>query len=519
MSFARSLFTVSSLTILSRVGGFIRDTLTATFIGAGPVADAFFVAQRLPNLFRTLFAEGAFSAAFVPLYTTEQEKHGTPVAQKFAGEALALLLAVLIPFSAAVMAGMPWFMRILAPGFDSDPVKYQMAIDFCTITFPYLALISVTALQSGVLNAHGRFGPGAAAPICLNIVLIIALFTAHFTGWHMGYTLSWGLTLSGVVQAAWLYLSCRSAGVTIPLVWPHFGGASSLLFRRIGPGAVGAGAAQINLLVSTILASTLPTGAVSCLFYADRLNQLPLGIVGIAVATTLLPTLSRYVASGDHDKARHFSSRSIEFSLMLGFPATIGLTVAAVPIIQVLFEHGRFSHDNTIATASALAAYAMGIPAFLLVKVFAAGFFARHDTKTPVKIASVAMICNIIFSLMLLQPLQHIGIALANTLALYINATLLFISLRRQGTIGDATLRYRLPRLSLATVGMGLVTWGLVELTLPWYAGHHFGLQCLGLVVIIGLSTLIYAVLLQMLGAMRLQEVLAILKRKHNESS
>ena len=395
MSFARSLFTVSGLTVLSRVAGFVRDTLTATFLGAGPVADAFFVAQRLPNLFRSLFAEGAFSAAFVPLYTTEKERHGQEAAQRFAAHALALLLSALIPFSIIVMLFMPKLMLLLAPGFSSEPEKYKLAVNFSTITFPYLALISVTALQTGVLNAQGRFGPGAAAPIAFNLVLIAALYLSRIMGWDVGYALSWAVTISGAVQMLWLMISCRRAKVSLPLMLPQLGEASSKLFRRIGPGAVGAGAAQINLLVSTILASTLPTGAVSYLFYADRLNQLPLGIVGIAVATTLLPLLSRHIEAGRTEQARHYTSRAVEFCLLLGLPATIGLSVAAQPIIQTLFEHGAFTHEDAVRTAQALAAYSLGIPAFLLVKAFAAGFFARHDTKTPVQIAMIAMLVNV----------------------------------------------------------------------------------------------------------------------------
>ena len=517
MSFARSLFTVSSLTVFSRVGGFIRDTLTANFVGAGPIADAFFVAQRLPNLFRSLFAEGAFSAAFVPLYTAEQERNGLEAAQDFAGQALALLLAVLIPFSAALMLAMPWFMRVLAPGFEDNPSKYKLAVDFSTITFPYLALISVTALQSGVLNARGQFGPGAAAPIALNIVLILALFVAHYTEWHIGYTLSWALTFSGIVQMLWLWISCHRAKLSIPLVLPHLGQASRQLFKRIGPGAIGAGASQVNLLISTMLASSLPTGAVSFLFYADRLNQLPLGIIGIAVATTLLPLLSRHVASGDDEKVRHFTSRSIEFSLMLGLPATIGLTVASEPIIQSLFEHGQFSHANTLATASALRAYALGIPAFLLVKVFAAGFFARHDTSTPVKIAIIAVVSNIFISLLLLHTMQHTGIALSNSLALWINAILLFFQLRRRHFIGDRKLTRSIPRLLLAAVGMGITTWTLVNWTSPLFSSHNFSYQLLGLTLIIGVSGLGYGVMLQLFGAMRIQEIILILKRKTND--
>jgi len=514
MSFARSLFTVSGLTILSRVAGFVRDTLTAMFLGAGPVADAFFVAQRLPNLFRSLFAEGAFSAAFVPLYTTEQDRHGFEAAQRFAGQALSLLLAVLIPFSVVMMMCMPAVMRVLAPGFENDPEKYQLAVNFSTITFPYLALISVTALQTGVLNAQGRFGPGAAAPIAFNIVLIIALFVARFMNLRVGYTLAWAVTISGVVQMLWLAISCYRARVSIPFLMPQLGPAIRHLFQRIGPGAIGAGAAQINLLISTILASTLPTGAVSFLFYADRVNQLPLGIVGVAVGTTLLPLLARHVEAGKEDSVQHYTGRAIEFCLMLGLPATIGLSLSAQPIIQTLFEHGAFTHADTIATSEALAAYALGIPGFLLVKVFAAGFFARHDTKTPVKIAVIAMAVNVVCSVFFLGPFQHIGIALANSIAVSVNAVLLFKRLKRKGTVGDAKLAHRLPRLLLSAGGMGVTTWLLMRFTSDLFVAGHLTQELLALTVLIGLSVLVYALLLQSTGAMRWRDFTAILRRK-----
>ena len=514
MSFARALFTVSGLTVISRVTGFVRDTLTAMLLGAGPVADAFFVAQRLPNLFRSLFAEGAFTAAFVPLYTTEMQREGKEAAQKFAGEALALLLAVLIPFSILVMLFMPTVVQVLAPGFQNDPEKFAAAAHFCRITFPYLVLISVTALQGGVLNAQGRFGPAAAAPIALNIVMIAALFVAQIFVWPVGEILAWAVTLSGAVQALWLAWSCRRAAAVIPLVWPHLSDAGKKLFQRIGPGAIGAGAAQINLLLSTILASTLPTGAVSYLYYADRLNQLPLGVVGIAVATTLLPLLSRHVEAGDEDKIRHYMSRAIEFCLALGLPATIGLALAAEPILQTLFQHGAFTHEDTIETSRALAAYAVGIPAFLLVKVFSARFFARHDTKTPVKIALWAMATNVTCALLLLGPLQHIGIALATSIATWMNATALFFALRRQGErLGDDKLASRLPRLLLCALGMGLVTFGAVEALDGWFAAGHLAHEIGGIFLIIVPSCLAYAGLLHATGAMRWGEAAGLLKR------
>jgi putative peptidoglycan lipid II flippase len=406
-------------------------------------------------------------------------------------------------------------MKILAPGFQQDPVKYRLAVDFSTITFPYLALISITALQTGVLNAQGKFGPGAAAPIAFNIVLIAGLFLARAFHWHVGYTQSWAFALSGVVQMVWLMISCARAGVSIPWVRPVLSEEILRLFRRIGPGAIGAGAAQINLLISTMLASMLPTGAVSHLFYADRLNQLPIGVIGVAVGTTLLPVLTRHIEADRHDHAHHYMNRAIEFCLLLGLPATLGLAIAAPSIIGTLFEHGAFTHVDTIATAEALTAYALGIPAFLLVKVFAAAFFARHDTKTPVKIAVIAMVTNVLASLLLLGLLQHVGIALANSLAVFVNALLLFFCLRRKiGTLGDAKLRARGPKIIFCSAVMGVTTWGLVIGSQPWFIDHSFVTKIVVLGAVIGASSLVYGLLLQFTGAMRISDLRAILKSK-----
>lgn len=515
MSFARSLFTVSGLTVISRVGGFVRDTLTAMFLGAGPIADAYFVAQRLPNLFRSLFAEGAFSAAFVPLYTAEEQSKGKTAAQLFAAEALAMLLALLIPFSIIVIIFMPYAIQVLAPGFQDEPEKYQFAIDFGRITFPYLALISVTALQGGVLNAHNIFGPAAATPIALNIILIIALLLSKFLGLETGHTLSWAMTVAGVVQMLWLMWSCHRAGLSIPLLVPRFTARAKLLFKKVGPGAVGAGATQINLLISTILASTLPTGAVSYLFYADRLNQLPLGIVGIAVATILLPVLSKHVANGNDDKVRHYMSRAVEFCLIMGLPATIGLAFAAEPIIQTLFEHGVFGHNDTMETAKALTAYSLCVPGFLLVKVFSASFFARHDTATPVKVAIIAMLTNVFCALILLGPLRHVGIALATSIATWVNTVLLYGILRKkQGEVGDEKLRQRLPRIIVSAAGMGVATVLIVNGISDWFTDTTVWCKLAGLMIIIGTSSMIYAALLQLTGAMRWREALDILTRR-----
>jgi putative peptidoglycan lipid II flippase len=297
-------------------------------------------------------------------------------------------------------------------------------------------------------------------------------------------------------------------------VRPEMTGTSRKFFHRIGPGAIGAGAGQINMLLSTILASTLPTGAVSCLSYADRLEQLPLGIVGIAVSTTLLPLLSRHVEAGAEDSVRHYTSRALEFCIMLGLPAAMGFILLALPIVQTLFQHGAFGAEDARKTAQALAGYALGIPAFLLVKVFAADFFARHDTKTPVKMAIAAMITNVVCALALLGPLQHIGIAIASSIALWTNAGLLFMRLRRRRkNLTDARWRYRLPRLLLCSLAMSLVTLALTVWLDSWFVADHLGRELAALTLIIAGSGIVYASLLQITGAMRWGELLTILRR------
>ena len=514
MSFARALFAVSGLTMLSRVAGFVRDTATAAILGAGPVADAFFVAQRLPNLFRSLFAEGALNASFVPLYTREKHQNGDAAARGFSGEALAVMVAILVPFSALVMVGMPWLMHVLAPGFADQPEKFGLAVTFSQITFPYLLLISITALQGSVLNARKHFKPAAAAPILYNLVLIAMLLATVWLNLDVGYALAWAVTLAGVVQCLWLVISCRKHGAPIPLLRPRLTLRVRQLFKQIGPGALGAGASQINLLVSTILASTLPTGAISYLFYADRLNQLPLGVIGIAVATALLPVLSQCVQDGDEDKIRHYFSRAVEFVLAIGLPATIGLMMAAQPIIQTLFEHGNFGPDETIATAAALTAYAVGVPAFLLVKVFAASFFARYDTRTPVRIAIVALATNMLGALLLIGPLGHVGIALASGIATWVNAGLLLFMLRRQGkSLLDAQAKRRIPRILLCGGLMAGLIWGLDHVLADFFVARLWVMELTGLALLMTLSLIGYGVLVQLTGAWRWQDLPALLRR------
>jgi putative peptidoglycan lipid II flippase len=458
MALLRSVATVGGYTLASRVLGFIRDILTAAFLGAGPVADAFIIAQRLPNMFRSLFAEGAFNAAFVPLFAGAIASEGRGAAKKFAEDVLAVLLTALLLFVILGEATMPWFLQLIAPGFAAEPDKYALTIELTRITFPYLLLISLVSLQGGILNSVDRFAATAATPMLLNIFLIGALLTSRWWPVRTAHALAWGVTLAGFAQFLWLMLSCAQAGMALSLPWPRLTASVRRLIRLMIPGIFGAGVTQINLLVSTAIASLLPTGAVAYLYYADRLNQLPLGVVGIAVGTAILPSLSRYVRAGDEAAAQQAQNRGIELALLLTLPAAVALAVLAKPILTVLFQRGAFDAAVTQQTWPALAAYASGLPAFVLIKVLAPGFFARHDTTTPVRIGVVSMLVNVGLTVALMLPLAHVGNALANSLAGWVNALSLAVMLHRRGHFAlDARARRALPRIAGAAIAMGVL--------------------------------------------------------------
>jgi putative peptidoglycan lipid II flippase len=515
MNFARAILTVSSMTVVSRISGFVRDTLSANIIGAGPVADAFFVALRLPNLFRSLFAEGAFSAAFVPLYAKAMKEGDAALARQFTAEALSVLSVFLLPFTALMILFMPWVMHVIAPGFEDKPEIYNLAVTYAQITFPYLFLISGVALLSGVLNSNKRFAPGAAAPIAFNILLIAALLLAKPMGQDPGLMMAIAVTLSGIVQWVWMHLHCKALGVDPPFLMPRLTMRVKELFKQVGPGALGAGAAQINLALSTILASLLPTGAVSYLFYADRLNQLPLGVIGIAISTTLLPLLSARVQKNDTNGIRHYTTRALEFGLILGLPAALGLSVSALPIITVLFEHGAFTANDSHNTALALAAYSLGVVPFILIKVLSTLFFAHHNTRTPVKIALVAVAFNICMALALLKPMGHAGIALATSCATWVNCLLLMLALSRAKLLVlDHVIVSRVVRIVLSSLVMAGMLYVGLDPVVDLIAQHGKLVDIAVLGAYLLLAFILYIVALRLTGAMNWAEVKAIINRK-----
>ncbi len=501
MNFLRSTATIGGFTLISRILGFARDILIAAYLGAGPVADAFFVAFKFPNLFRRLFAEGAFAAAFVPLFAGTLEGEGREAARAFAAQALAVLFWALLAFVLVIEMAMPLVMVGFAPGFVADPAKFELAVLLTRITLPYLLFISLVSLMAGVLNSLGRFWAAAATPILLNLCLIGALLGLAPVLETPAHALAWGVAGAGLAQFAWLFAHTLRAGMGLGLGRPRLMPKVRLLVRRIVPVAVGAGIYQINLLIDTIIASLLPSGSISYLFYADRVNQLPLGVVGVAVGTALLPMLSRQVQGGDKAAAADSQNRALEFSFLLTLPAAAALMVIAEPVIGVLFERGQFAGPQVRATAAALAVYATGLPAYVLVKTLTPGFFAREDTATPVKVAAVCMVVNLCLNLLLMGPLLHVGIALATSLSAWLNAGLLAWILSRRGFLGlDRRLRNRLPRMVVASAGMAALlmaaAWALEGV---WSGPEAARVGALAILVAGGLVS--YGVLAQLTGA------------------
>ncbi len=513
MALFRAMATVGGYTMLSRLLGFARDVLIATLVGAGTVTDAFFVAFKLPNLFRRLFAEGAFNAAFVPLFAGLLETEGRDTARLFAERALSLLALVLLGLTILVELAMPLVMYVFAPGFAEVPGKMALTTEMSRITFPYLLFISLVSLLSGVLNSLGRFAAAAAAPVILNLCLIGALLGLSPLMPTQGHALAWGVALAGVLQFLWLIWNCHKAGMDFYLPRPRWTPRIRLLVRRIGPGALGAGVYQVNLVVDTILASLVGTGAVSFLFYADRLTQLPLGVVGTAVGIALLPLLSRQIRAGQDGAALDSQNRAVEVALLLTLPAAVALFVVAGPLVGGLFQHGAFSQEDRVATAHALMAFSVGLPAYVLVKVLAPGFFAREDTATPVKVAGVALVANIVLNLLLMGPLGHVGIALATALAQWLNAILLALLLVRRGVYRwDARLKRRLVRMGGACVAFAGVLWLMAWGLRGWTEGDSLHrILAVGVLVVAGLVA--YGGLVRLFGAASLSEIKAALRR------
>lgn len=519
MNLVRATASIGGLTLVSRILGMVRDMLMARYVGAGFASDAFLIAWRLPNLFRALFAEGAFAAVFVPMFNrrmAEADKDapgtGLSAAQDFAGQVLSVLFPFLVLFTALMIAFTGPIVYAMTGGFpDGGPEKFALAAQLTQITFPYLGLISLVSLLGGILNSLNKFWVNAAAPVLLNIAMIVAiLFFRGDTQVETARTQAIAVTVAGALQLIWLIWSCRRAGVVLKLGWPKVSPDVKKLLILIGPAAVGQGAIQFNLLVSTSLAARfLEQGAVSYLYYADRLNQLPLGLIGIGVGTAILPSLSRQIGGGDSDAATRTQNRALELALLLALPAAIALVVSAVPLVRGVFQHGAFTAADTTGAASALAAFSVGVPAYVLIKVLTPGFYARQDTKTPVRLAVISMLVNLAGNLLSVLMLNagFVGIALSTAVAAWVNVVLLYWTLHRRDHLRvDDRFRRATLRIIAAGALMGAALFLLNPLLDPYMAGG-WPERIIALALLCGAGAAVYGVACLALGAVSMRDL------------
>ncbi|MBV9555961.1 MAG: murein biosynthesis integral membrane protein MurJ [Pseudolabrys sp.] len=483
---------VGGLTLVSRVTGFVRDIILAAVLGAGPVADAFFVALRLPNHFRAIFAEGAFNAAFVPAYARIREQGGAGRAQLFADRIFTLLLTSQIVLLAVALLFMPAVIDILAPGLSRDPVRFGYAVEFTRITFPYLLLVTLVTLFGGILNALQRFAAAAAAPILLNLSMIVALALAAFFP-TAGHAAAWGVLLAGILEFFLLAGSAKQAGALTTLRWPELDADVRQFFRALGPAVIGSGGVQLALFADTIIASFLPTGAISALYYADRLNQLPIGVIGIAAGTVILPEMARRIAAKDEKGAHHAQNRAVEFTLLLSIPCLVAFIVIPELLMRALFMRGAFTANDATAAAQTLMAYSVGLLPFVLIRSVVATFFARGDTATPVKAALVAAAVNIGFKILLMGPLAQVGLALATSIGAWINLLLVVWFAHRAGLIEiDATLKRSTWQLGLAGVVLAIALWIARPFVSQWFENWHSLADVMRLITLGLISAFIY---------------------------
>ncbi len=518
MSLLKSSAVVASMTLLSRVFGFVRDMMIAFYLGAGAQTDAFLVAFKLPNFMRRLFAEGAFNSAFLPMFAGMLKTDGEDKAINFASEAYSYLLAILIVVVAVSIMFMPHLMWFLAPGFQDNPEKYDLTVTLTRIAFPYLIFISLVCLLGGVLNSFEKFAAVAATPILLNscMILSVILFSPHIGA---VYALTYSVIASGVLQLAWLAYFCKRLGVMPRLRRPRLTPQVKKLLVIIGPAALGSGVTQINSMVDMMIAS-LFDDAVSFLYYAERVYELPLGVIGIAVATALLPMLSKHIRAGEMNSAIRSTNQAIMLVMFFGLPATGALIAIADPIVRVLFEHGEFNRADRLAVTPALIAFACGLPAFLLVKIFSASFFSAQDTKTPVQIAVVAVTTNIVLNLILMQFYEHVGLAMATSIAGWVNAIMLGVILyRRRMMLPDRRLIVFHARVLLC-VGI-MVTFLLVaeHVLHGWLHESSHLHKYLAITLLVGGGGGVYVVSVLLTRAVRLSEVKGWLRRGKTPAS
>jgi putative peptidoglycan lipid II flippase len=529
MNLARSLGSVGGLTLASRILALVRDSLQARYVGANFPSDAFLVAFRLPNMFRAFFAEGAFSSAFIPMFNRKlaESKGERGPAFDFAERSLSVLFAFLAVMTIVMLIAAWPLTALLSGGFHKQHPTHEQfafAVQLGRITIPYLMLICLASLLGGILNSLDKFWVNAAAPILLNIAMVIGLFVFHGTSEQTARVQAISVPIGGVLQLAWLYFACRAAGVSLRPRVPRLDPEVKRLMKLILPAAIGAGAVQLNLVVSTALSGyLLGEGSISYIYYADRVNQLPLGMIGIGLGTILLPTVSRLLSAGEDAKAMDTQNRGIELALFLTLPAMVALIVAAEPIVRGLFQYGHFDAADTIKCSWALAGFSIGLPSYVLVKVLTPGYYARHDTRTPVRFAVQSVGVNLAGNIILIPLLArygygHVGPPLATALSSSANVLMLYRTLSKRGHfVADTQLKRRIPRLAAAAVLMGAAIFAFDRLLDPWLNGHIWA-RYGALVVLVGAGVAVYSVACFLTGAFVLDDVKLLLKRRAREA-
>jgi putative peptidoglycan lipid II flippase len=485
----RGILTFGVFTLLSRIAGFVRDIIMAAILGAGPLADAFVVAQRLPNHFRAIFGEGAFNAAFIPAYAHLSSGAGEQAAKRFASRIFTLLIIFQAVLLALALFMMPQVVSLLAPGFADDPERRELAIELTRITFPYLMLITVVTLYGGILNVMGRYASAAAAPILLNISIIVALaFAAFFP--TAGHAAAWGVLIAGVFEVLLLAVDAGRQGVLPRLTWPQFDSDVRAFFRALGPATLGSMGPQIAVLADTIIGSFLATGALAALYNAERQYQLPTGVIGVAAGTVLLPTMSRLMAAGDADGAARAQQRVFNLALLLTIPFLMAFLIVPDVIIRAMFMRGAFSEADAANAAVTLSAYAVGLLPIVLLRGATSSFQARKDTLTPAKTALAGLAVNLCIKLALFGTMAQVGLALATAVGIWVNFLLVITFAIRAGYLTlDRPWRLALAKFAVAGMLLGAALWATARLVGPvWLANWQTGRDqaLLGMLVVVG---------------------------------
>jgi putative peptidoglycan lipid II flippase len=512
MNLHKATGTIGGLTLVSRVAGFAREMLMSRVMGASWQADAFFVAFRLPNTFRRLFGEGAFSAGFVPLYSQRlQGPDGEREAKHFSEEVLAVFAPTLVLFTIFFEIIMGPFVFLIS-GYHDE--KLQLATFLTSITFPYLILISLVSLFSGILNSLARFTAAAFAPAMLNLAMLCALIFVPVGGRTTAIALAIAVTLGGVLQLGLLIAACARAGIVLKVRKPRMTPGVRQFVRVVIPATLGAGVYQISAFIDTFFLTRIGTGAMSYFNYADRLNQLPLGVIGAALGTAILPQVSRHVGAGEPDKAAKVQGQAAELAMLLCLPAALALAVSAGPLVSALFQGGRFSAADASVTAMTLAIIVMGLPAYVLVKVLTPGFYSRQDTATPVKTAVVVLVANIVLNFVLIPPFGIAGLASAIAICSWLNCVILYVILHRRGHFRiEAWLASRIARQLLAGAGMVAVLIGIRMGLAGWFSGS-VGHRLAAVLAIVGGGMIVYFPLVWILGGTDKEELRALVRRR-----